>query len=1156
MHEEHPRVFISYSWDDEEHKQRVLELAQRLRRDGVDAWLDRFTSFPTEGWPRWMQRQVQAARFVLCVLTPNYGRRFHGDTPPDEGRGANWEGSIITARIYDAGGRNDKFIPVFFRPEDARHAPDPLGGFTRVGVGDDAGYEALYRLLTSQPDTVPEPLGNRRTLSPTPLSEPEVYHHRNLGSLPRLTHFVGREEHLATIAQLLGPDDLTYLILIDGPGGMGKTTLAIRAAELAPEEHFPRIVFASAKTRVLEPRGVRPIRDFLVAGYLDLLNRIALELGHEGLGKLDEKERPQELRRILGEQPTLLVLDNLETLPEGDLERLMELLRHLPRGTKTIATSRRRTGYNAHTIRLDRMQWAEAATLLAELSRHSPVLAAASEAERRALYEESAGNPLILCWVAGQLGRGTGECRTISGAISRLRYAPSGDEALEFVFGDLADTFTVDEMRLLAALTYFAHPVAVEHLAELADVGEMRARDVLESLSERSLVTGDTELRHFLLPPLVADFLRRKNPAVVRERGDHLARSTYALAVDKGYHHYHRFRELERHWPKVMAGLPELDYDKLQKVCDALTVFLDFTGRWDESLALERRAEDAAGKRGDRWRAGWRAVQQAYVMFRRGDPEGVRTATERARRHWAAYEHKPYEAGILSRRRGMELQLRGDLAGALAAYRQAHGHWLALNPENDDIARALNDIGFIEQQLGEHAPAEEHHREALRIALNMDFAERIAQSTGHLADVALIHQDWVNAEELARKAAALAHRMEYRELAAANYRRIARALAGQGKPARALAFARDAVAAFEQLRSRELPEARQTLEACERAAREAAGAPVDEQGWLREGDDDAEPDGDDLYARALALQEEGRHGEAEEKFLGALKGVRDAGTEARIRNSLGWTLQRQRRWDDAEEAYRAAAGIARRIGDAGEEWASRENLARLAEERERAAALAVAPPPPPGAAEPFEDAVRALERQGAGAAGETGGVLFYGSSSIEYWPALESDFPGLPVLQRGIGGATLQDCVRLYPRLVRPCRPRVVVLYAGDNDLAEGRTPGQIAGALAAFLDLLSRDGSGAQVGFISIKPSPVRRAQDDIEETNRVIAEFAATRPELSFLDVYPAMLGPDGSPDHSLFLDDGLHLSPAGYDAWRRVVRPWVEAACVGQGAQGWRP
>ena len=126
-----PRVFISYSHDSSDHTSRVLELSDRLRHEGVEAQLDRYEPFPSEGWPRWMQDQIDGAAYVLVVCTERYKRRVEGHETAGGGLGATWEGALITQSVYEHGGRNTKFIPVVFGSSDPQHIPKFLAASTR-----------------------------------------------------------------------------------------------------------------------------------------------------------------------------------------------------------------------------------------------------------------------------------------------------------------------------------------------------------------------------------------------------------------------------------------------------------------------------------------------------------------------------------------------------------------------------------------------------------------------------------------------------------------------------------------------------------------------------------------------------------------------------------------------------------------------------------------------------------------------------------------------------------------------------------------------------------------------------------------------------------------------------------------------------------------
>lgn len=158
------RVLVSYSQDTAAHKERCRELADRLRSDGVEAWIDQYVPAPPEGWPRWMQQQIAGARFVLLVCTPTFRRRFEGTETPGVGKGATWEGLISTQVLYDNGARNEKFVPVLFENANEQVVPDVLRPFTRYMLPD--GYDALFRHLTDQPAIVPPPVGPRKTMPP------------------------------------------------------------------------------------------------------------------------------------------------------------------------------------------------------------------------------------------------------------------------------------------------------------------------------------------------------------------------------------------------------------------------------------------------------------------------------------------------------------------------------------------------------------------------------------------------------------------------------------------------------------------------------------------------------------------------------------------------------------------------------------------------------------------------------------------------------------------------------------------------------------------------------------------------------------------------------------------------------------------------------
>ena len=187
----------------------------------------------------------------------------------------------------------------------------------------------------------------------------------------------------------------------------------------------------------------------------------------------------------------------------------------------------------------------------------------------------------------------------------------------------------------------------------------------------------------------------------------------------------------------------------------------------------------------------------------------------------------------------------------------------------------------------------------------------------------------------------------------------------------------------------------------------------------------------------------------------------------------------------------------------------------------------------------FEEAISEFGDEAA----PPGGVLFVGSSSIRRWD-LERSFPGLDAINRGFGGSQLSDAIHYADRIIIPPRPRLILLYEGDNDLAFEKSPAQIRDDFRELADRVLGALPETHLVFLTIKPSPARWERwPAMQRTNHLIAEVCDTDDRLEVLDVGAALLGDDGRPRLELFRDDGLHLNEAGYDRWADVVRPLLD-------------
>ena len=204
---------------------------------------------------------------------------------------------------------------------------------------------------------------------------------------------------------------------------------------------------------------------------------------------------------------------------------------------------------------------------------------------------------------------------------------------------------------------------------------------------------------------------------------------------------------------------------------------------------------------------------------------------------------------------------------------------------------------------------------------------------------------------------------------------------------------------------------------------------------------------------------------------------------------------------------------------------------------------------PPGL--PDESAQRWDEDTAAFAAAEAkqptpaGKVVFVGSSSIRKWDLAKS-FPELKPVNRGFGGSQVSDAVHWLDRLIPAARPAAVVLYAGDNDVAADESPERVAADVRDFVVHLHQRHEGVPVLYLAIKPSVARwNLWPQMKEANRLVAAFAAGQDAVTYVDTATPMLATGRPPAAGLFVEDGLHLSAAGYKLWTAVLRPLLAAA-----------
>jgi lysophospholipase L1-like esterase len=211
------------------------------------------------------------------------------------------------------------------------------------------------------------------------------------------------------------------------------------------------------------------------------------------------------------------------------------------------------------------------------------------------------------------------------------------------------------------------------------------------------------------------------------------------------------------------------------------------------------------------------------------------------------------------------------------------------------------------------------------------------------------------------------------------------------------------------------------------------------------------------------------------------------------------------------------------------------------------------PETPPAAPQlkkaPFESEIAAFEATDKQNPPPTGAVLFLGSSSIRLWTTLPKDFPELTVINRGFGGSEIADSVRYAPRIVLPYKPRMIVFYAGGNDINGGKTPETVLKDFKAFVQEVHESLPKTRIVYISMNPAVSRwKKEADFVEGNRLIQEYVQTNAKkgmpLNFLDSHSKLLSATGEARPEIYRADGLHLNSKGYELWTAILRPRILA------------
>jgi tetratricopeptide (TPR) repeat protein len=487
-----PKVFISYSHDSKAHEDQVLELADRLRREGINCNIDQYEQSPVEGWHNWTQNEIKKAKFVLVISTKEYKNVFNNKSRVEDKR-TTWEGNIITRELYDLRGHNSKFIPIVFTSQDVKYVLDFLRSTTCYQLQNDDGYELLYRQLTGQHETPRPDLGELKELPMR--GRKQVFSAQVFENLPHRSYdkFIGREEEIEKLLERISPRYGQFISVIAGIGGVGKTALAIEVAYRCLNARmndvagpmipvFDAIIFTSSKnndwfaTTLLD----KPRKESTL---LDIFREISETLNEPIITQVPEEQQQKQVENALRKKSTLLIVDNMETLLEKEYERILEFLNNVPPPTQVVITTRDHLG-GLPRILLSKLTKEESYSLLETQAQEKEITL--TDDNKKQIFKRFEGIPIAMIYAVGQRAEGYDFADILKPTIS------IDTDLGKFCFdSSVVPLRGSPAYRLLMAITFFRKSPCRGALAKVAGLVDetQKVKDGLLKLQKLSLIT-------------------------------------------------------------------------------------------------------------------------------------------------------------------------------------------------------------------------------------------------------------------------------------------------------------------------------------------------------------------------------------------------------------------------------------------------------------------------------------------------------------------------------------------------------------------------------------------------------------------------------------------------------------------------------------------
>jgi tetratricopeptide (TPR) repeat protein len=724
-----PEVFISYSSTDEDFKDALVTHLEVLKLQNVfsNIWHDG-SLVPGQQWHQEIIQHLNSSHVILLLISPKFLT----------------SGYVNNIELKNAAKRHKAgevcVVPVLVRNVSGWKGHPfgslKLGALQAVPDNEkflgDIDHDKRDREYAEISDGIQKAIKTLKDVIPDALTPANL-------PAPPVVDFVARKgrdnrDIIERLKEELSPPNQRLIALI-GEGGVGKTTLAAEAVRALGSVFAGRIVWASAEKS---------------AGFAfsTLLDEIASQLGQKELSKLAPDKKEEAVRTLIAPSPTLIVLDNFETVSTKE-QKLCEAF--LSSGLcAAIITSRQRVDA-ARPLYIDAMKPDEASEFLEKLVAQMSDPAVFSDDVRRRIIETADARPYVVQWITAQIDQEAQEPEVILNELSRGK----GDAA-ERVFDRSFNLPQLgDDGRItLLALSLFVPDASREALAAVAGFeGNLeRVNGAITNLRSLQLIKARDGNRRLGIEGLTRSLATARLDEDKWE--SEFRRRSVAHFVEYASKHNQAtgedFGVLDADKDNLFAAMDiaaeREDWESVMAIQEAMTHFLHLRGYWEDAISRGELALQAARRMAHEDAIAHFAHNIAITRLHRGEVGEARRLYDESLAIQKTLENRSGIAGTLH-----QLARLAQDQGETDEARRLYDESLAIKKQIGDqsgIAITLHNLAALAQDQGDIDEARRLYNESLEIAKMLSDQPGISQTLHQLATLAQLQGEYENARRL------------------------------------------------------------------------------------------------------------------------------------------------------------------------------------------------------------------------------------------------------------------------------------------------------------------------------------------------------------------------------------------------------------------------